>query len=223
MHLSKTGGGTIRYIMRKQYEGKRIYQINGRKDIETYDNMLPGERSGYDIVAGHFGIDFFHRLHKEFLLFTILRHPIERIISHYHYVSRMPAHEHNATIKLHQMPLMEYALNHHDKDIDNGYVRQLSGLDFEIGQCSDMHLRAAKANFSKYIFTYGFTERFEESLEQFVLKFNWDRTLIDDRRINEAPEGSKAQVSRSDRDRIADKNKFDVALYNWAAHRLAIN
>lgn len=219
MHLSKSGGSTIRYLLDIQYGSGQIYRINGWRDIEDYQNLSLQQRAEFDVVAGHFGMEFYQQFERKHLLFTMLRHPVDRILSHYLYVRRMPAHEHHEMTQ--DMSLIDYALSGHDKDIDNGYVRQLSGVDFEIGQCEEAHLEAARNNFMKHIYTYGFTEQFDSSVERFASAFGWDSSLIDhSTRLNEAPVETKQTVTPYQYRKISEQNAYDVALYEWAADRL---
>lgn len=215
LHLSKAGGSTIRHILKGQYKQDEIFLINGWKDIEDYDRLNVFEKERFNVIAGHFGMDFFHRLEGEFCLFSLLRHPVERIISHYHYVRRTSVHEFHANVQ--EMSMLEYALDHADKDIDNGYVRQLCGVDFDLGQCEEDHLRLAKDNFMNHMTVFGFTERMSESIEKLASRFGWNRAGIKPGlRLNETPSESKSIVSSNDREKIARRNKFDMALYNWA-------
>jgi hypothetical protein len=79
-HIHRTGGGTFRHILQDTY-GSRFFWGKDRNITmkpEHCERLINGKHA----VHGHFS---YERLKGSWPLVTLLRHPVERYISHYYY------------------------------------------------------------------------------------------------------------------------------------------
>jgi hypothetical protein len=89
VHLMKTGGQTMRTILRKNFGADHcdmlLFEQTTPRDWRWIGACYPRLRSiaGHGMVAG---IPEFEELHPEARYFTILREPVERAVSHYQFL-----------------------------------------------------------------------------------------------------------------------------------------
>src|SRR5258707_15443325 len=88
LHIPKTAGMTLYEIISHQFPRESIYWVAGhrnREDIQQFMEMPEDQRQQYRCMMGHtiFGIHDYFIQPVEYL--TILREPVDRIISHYYY------------------------------------------------------------------------------------------------------------------------------------------
>jgi hypothetical protein len=88
--ITKTGGSSLRRSLR-QLTGTKRYQSKG-KLWKRPENMEPGICAEIRLIEGHF--DYGRHVHfsRRPLYVTIVRDPIKRFFSWYHYVQRLPDH-----------------------------------------------------------------------------------------------------------------------------------
>jgi len=91
LHIPKCGGTTIDYILGKQFNQNEIYpfkRLNGAiaKNARSRARDLP--KFEEELISGHFPFWFLEEKdpdHETSFTFTVLRDPIERVLSHYQY------------------------------------------------------------------------------------------------------------------------------------------
>jgi hypothetical protein len=188
MHLPKTGGSTMRGIIKsiygphgaRNYSPMKEYLLGKMSEVELRRRELISEcdgNSGIRIVYGHifFGVDAY--LRRDCRYFTMLREPIGRLISNYHYRLQ---HGHCASPRI---SLDDYASGRSPTaemrfEADNLQTRLISSesgvpIGAGFGECTPQMLDAAKENLSASMVTFGLTERFDESLELLKEAFGW--------------------------------------------------
>lgn len=214
-HIPKTAGTTIRDILENQYGSRNVSLIYSQKNIEQDLNTQLA--TGAKVIMGHFRYpDFINKTESiEFL--TFLRNPVQRVISHYKYVasSKDPVH-----IQLIQQAesIEQFALLESQSNLQTKY---LSGYtDEEFLKDSDSALVVAKENLKNYLI--GITELFDESIVLFKEKLNWKKAYYVP--INKSKD-DKLIISKELEKSIANSNKLDIKLYEFALSRFkkAIN
>jgi len=85
VHIPKTGGKSFRYILMNQFEKCNGFKLSNPERIEWISQQTPEDLLRFDLIHGHFPYYFLPPMPKRFKFFTILRDPIERIISQYNY------------------------------------------------------------------------------------------------------------------------------------------
>ncbi|WP_051428308.1 sulfotransferase family 2 domain-containing protein [Bacillus sp. J33] len=81
MHIPKTGGTTLSRIIDMQYKPNEIYR--------TYKNVVKAQGKMTDnnirCIQGHDYFGIHKQINKPFKYVTLLRDPVERVISNYYY------------------------------------------------------------------------------------------------------------------------------------------
>src|SRR4030095_15973884 len=104
---------------------------------------------------------------------TMLRDPVDRVISHYNYVRHQPSHYlyHEAC----RMSLRDYVEFCGRQEPNNDQTRLLAGERNvpNFGQCSEEMLNIAKRNLADHFAVVGLTEEFDRSLIIMKRVFKW--------------------------------------------------
>ena len=222
LHLSKTGGNTLGKILKRQYS-PNIYEIRKKEEddsLECFLNMSQEKRNNIKLLlAGHMPLG----LHKYFssptTYITLLRNPVEGIISQYHAIRFNPRRGFYEAMKEKNMTLKDYAesgLN----GVNNFQVRLISG---NYGSPREMSeplpanaLAVAKDNLQKYFKVVGLTEKFDETLLVAKRVLNWEKRVYYYR--------ENVTKKRLDREKVTDEvmgaikrnNQLDLKLYEFA-------
>jgi len=90
-HIQKTAGASLRIVVKENYPPERLLESYGAAtDNEWYrlwwGSFTAGERSTIRCVAGHSANHLLPALDRPFRVLSILRDPVERVVSLYHYL-----------------------------------------------------------------------------------------------------------------------------------------
>jgi hypothetical protein len=141
----------------------------------------------------------------------MLRDPVARIVSHFHYVIRTPYHYLHDLVVNGKISLEEYATGKLSSELNNGQTKQIAGPSTG----SNNVLDCAKENLRHHFVAAGLTERFDESLILFRRFLGWSTVFYMPRNV--APgERSGYAISTETTELIAQHNQLDVQLYGFA-------
>lgn len=228
LHIPKAAGSTLHDIIERQYHPKAVFSITGNqvdKSIEEFRQLPELKRRQLKMIKGHLGFGLHEFLPQGADYFTLLRHPVDRILSHYYYVVRRPSHYlYNAVVD-NNMSLKDFARSGISYELDNGQARLLAGqqgqadLNIEIGQCSNTLLETAKQNLRNYFPVVGTTENFDRMLMLLKKNFNWKNILYVKKRVTQNRPKPK-QIDPDTRKIIETYNEIDLNLYQYAKQLL---
>jgi hypothetical protein len=208
MHIPKTGGTTLKNIINKQFEPGETW-FHMEKDMPPKLNQKSKENS-LKCVGGHCWYGLHKQFSKEYTYFTMLRNPIDRVISEYYYILERPHHkDHQKVMAMDLMGFMEqFPLKS-----TNQHTRRISG------NISSPHLQTAIENIHKDFAVVGLTEMFDESLFLMKQSFGWND--IDYEKVNITKKRpSINQIDEKVRSELERKNELDMALYKYAENMI---
>lgn len=173
----------------------------------------------YGCVLGHFGFGIHRYIHRDCLYFTMLRDPVQRVISDYFFILRkrkrflreISASGHASLEKFVEKSRVCQMGNHQTRllaSVDDRYDAEPAGI--EIGQAE---LARAKANLAERIGIIGLTEQFDESLILYRKSFGWPDIRYVPRNVS-AHKG--LDIPENTIQHIREYNRFDFELYDFA-------
>lgn len=224
-HVPKAAGSTLNDILRKQYDPARIYFINGanpKASLDAFKRLASGERRGFDLIAGHWAYQLREYARTDCAGITMLREPVDRIASHYHYVLRHPKHYLFAEVTRRQMGLLEYATSGISGELENYMTWVFSKRSHEeLRRSPDRAIQLAVRNLDEHFLVAGLTECFDQTVLLLKQQLHWPRwpwyirTNVTRRRPKRGQILSAAAVA------IRERNKLDLELYAHAQRRFA--
>lgn len=218
-HIPKTGGMSFHeFINRNVPDGTvlELYTIDNRDRLVALSRH---EQSQLHAVVGHLPFSYFRTFKpaKPTEHITVLREPIERIISFYHYITRHQTHYLHDKIVQGSLSLHDFVQQRLTLECDNLQVRYLCSDDLSgvaIGACTPQMLEQAKDNIASRFAAIGITEQFDDTLRLVAKAFDWRH--VQSPQINVAPKVNKdAPCSAETRALIASTNELDLELYEF--------
>lgn len=214
LHISKTGGTTMNGILHQQYRRDTIFNVSRINFPHQFDELptIPQEKV---LFKGHMLFGLHNYLPSPATYFTILRHPIERMISSYNYLRGNPDFKTLAkTIDMKsffQSILKEGKLGL----LTNRQTKIVSGHG--LVNCSDERalIEKAKENFDKHFAVVGLTKRFDETLVLLNNAFGWKNPVYV--RQNVSKKTSEMKTLDGETLKFLEYfNQLDIELYEYA-------
>jgi hypothetical protein len=224
LHIPKAAGTTLHSILEAHYAPSSFRTISDPDQMAKEFAQLPIEqREPIRLLKGHMAFGLHESLVGSSTYITLLRDPVDRIISHYYYVKRVPSHYLHQRVMERSMSLREYASSKLTDELDNGQVRLLAGVDSDrsvpIGACDTALLNVAKQNIETHFSLVGLSERFDESLALMAILLGWDWTPSYTNLNVSTNRPEKGRIDASTRKRIEQANPLDCEIYAWAKQR----
>lgn len=204
VHIPKTGGTTLWHIINQQYETGEFWSYNHQPD---YRQMIENAHK-MKCLIGHFPFGVHQHIKRPCTYFTMLRNPVERVISFYYYYRARAAPklvEHLSFADFLESPLFYH-------EISNTQTLYLAG-----GESPD--LQKAKENLSSHVAVPGIMEMFNESL--FFIKNECGWNINHYQSVNMATNRPAEMPFSPDLlDIVKRKNELDLELHEFARHLL---
>lgn len=204
LHIPKTAGSTLGQIFKNNVEPNKYYHFWSHPRLNEL-NILVSAKETY---FGHFRYGLHYYLNDSTIYYaTMLREPVDRVISYYHFHLQDP-----------EDPAHEFAMTHSFEEwleqsqaAQNEMTKCLSGIRSEFNP-SQKTFEMAKHHLRNMAFV-GLTERFEESLV--LMKFYFGFTNL---KFQSTKVGRKKPEKLSDEviEKIKQKNEMDIELYKMA-------
>ncbi|MDA0375998.1 MAG: sulfotransferase family 2 domain-containing protein [bacterium] len=193
MHMQKCGGTTLREVVERQFErpfhmNESIYR-GGWRVIERFEAMEPFQQKirqnllqEHDVLMGHLPYGVHTMLSKPSVYITMLREPLDRVVSLYEYWknSHLQTEIGDSLLEFLTTKVFGHALK------DNHMVRVFNGTKgFQVryGELTNDHLVTAIANMEKCAFV-GLAEHFDTSLSILQDMFGWEDISYASRNVN---------------------------------------
>lgn len=222
LHIPKAAGSSLRKVIEKEIKANQIstldlqvgeeFKLAGRFNAEELDKIR--------VFQGHMPFGLHREIYKPFTYITILRDPVERIISHYYFVLRNENHYLYREVTSKKMSLADYVMNKTTNELDNGQLRLISGDNMvDFGHCTEEMLDKAKYNLRHFFSIVGVSNRFDDVISLLRRHFGWKIKNYKKENVNERKAKSTI-IPQEVLDLIMENNQLDYALYKYALELL---
>jgi len=220
LHNAKTAGRTLLSYLVRIYGSRDIFWPTSLHGLVQFTVRPPDNVRELKFIGGHFNYGIHEPHFSDFVYFTFLREPVDRVASFYHYRKRSPQESDYQFINDNGLSLERYVSCGKAKETDNGLVRRISGAGMKpkFSGCSSELLDRAKTNIENHFIAVGLQERFPESLSLLRRVFGWPEAPVDDVNVN--PDRPARSELPPETVRLIERhNALDLELYRWAADR----
>lgn len=226
LHLPKAAGTTLTRVIDRYFAPGEIYPHQLIRQLPADDAALRASLRDARLVRGHFHPEIGDYLPREAVYVTMLRDPVQRVISGYHYLRRaaqdIPREQWFPNIaRAVEMPLAQWLVSGPGNDPGqsvlefsrNGMCRFLAGAD-----CPERDLLDRALATLDRCAVVGVSERFAESVDLLCYRMGWDWPG------DMTAHNVRPRVTNEGREVLAfirQQNALDDALYEHARERLA--
>ncbi len=220
LHIPKTAGSSLQQIIQRQYAPNQMYVIAKVAETEKFTTLPEQTRNSVRMLTGHlpFGThEAFTKGTTEY--FTLLREPIDRVISNYYHIFSNQAHHFHQQLHTGKYSLRQLLESGKILNMNNCMIRFLSGdAKRKYDECDPPMLEQALLNLSTFPLV-GLQEYFELFLIRLMDRYHWKNPYHFLKRISTA----RIAVNDADkptRDCVEHYNKLDIELYRIMRERI---
>jgi len=222
LHIPKTAGSTFHMILNKRYSKSDIYNIFGARysddEVKKFIALENSEKADIRLLKGHMPFGLHNYMPSKCSYITILRDPVERVISQYYYIKKNKHNPFHDQVENKSMSLQDFVTSGLSNGMNNTQCRFISG-DFDkypYGQCTDDLYIEVVNNINNFFVWIGITDRFDESVLVLSHLLGWSSPPY---YIRENVSKIRKSVNKLDKDTIdiiKEYNIFDIKLYEFA-------
>lgn len=212
LHLPKSGGNTFYGIISGQ---KRYRATCDILNCNVYD-LTPEEKKRVEMVYGHMAFGVHEQLPQaDFAYITFLRHPIDRVISHYYFHRGITDPTNPLGEMFNNMTLYEYVTSAEWNDNPAVAASTVNIQTRMLTETMEDNLETAKNNLLRHFTVVGTTERFDETLSVLEKKLGWEIEAYEKVNVTSVRPALE-EIPREIIEIIKSKNEHDLALYHLA-------
>jgi hypothetical protein len=167
-------------------------------------------------VTGHFSFGIHLHISSPSKYVTIVRNPIDRLLSLYFHILKWPRSPQQKRIVQAGLSLEQFVTMSGYTQADNGQARRLAGVEPEFGECDEDLLTLAKTNISRHFATVGLVERFDESIVLIKRAFGWPLELRYWKRLVNKERPPADGIAPRTLEILRERNWLDLRLYEYA-------
>ena len=221
LHVPKTGGTTLQHILQRCYARNELCTFtdaNRESQIANFTRLAAEQRAQYRLIQGHLSFGFHRYLPGDSIYITLLRDPISRALSFYHYAQSHPGHYLHPVLKSDQvdlkMLLKERTVT--TQELFNLQTGMIAGGEYYDSErpADRAALERAKRNLQDH-FVVGLTDEFDASVRLMSQLFGWNVGAYGKRNVTRRKRGTDALDSET-MSLLHQANALDIELYQFA-------
>ena len=219
LHIPKTGGRSLQHILLRKYSGDEVV-VDAHNKLDEIADWPEERKRNIRYLQGHFFYGAHRILSQECRYVTILREPVDRVISHYYFIRRNSSHPLNRVVLEQGIGLEDYVTSGVCDEVSNDQARLIAGVKRDASIDTNDMLRMAKENIDKDFMVVGIVEKFDETLMLLKRELGL-RNVFYGIRNQTIGRPLKEQIPERTLSIICERNSADIALYDYARDRLA--
>ncbi|HWA91791.1 MAG TPA: hypothetical protein VG889_17265 [Rhizomicrobium sp.] len=202
-HAQRTGGNTMRnHVLSAALGEERVY-CRKRNGAVKWRELTAKDVAGFKAVTDHFDFRDNPKIGRPLLPIAVLRHPLYRAVSIYHFVRRKKTHrEHAMACALELEPFYEKASLIYPRYYRNLQCRRVCGVD---------DARIALEWIDEKFLGVGFTEHLGDFANALAGAMGWRALEIEEGEPDAAR--YEAEITPSFRERVLGDNAEDLLLW----------
>lgn len=161
LHVPKTAGTTVAFALMDNFadEQRLLYQ-----GIDQVERLGESVRRQLRFVRGHFAYGLHELFPQPCEYITVLREPVDRLLSLYGYIKRKPAHPLHEWMNKEDVSFEEFLDSKVTIELDNHQTRMLSASKSPFGQMSQNEMMLAIRHLEQCA-VVGIQDRLEDFIE----------------------------------------------------------
>jgi hypothetical protein len=220
LHVPKAAGTTLQTIIERHYRPSEVF-FAGTVVHEALAELRRADvevRAGIRFATGHMAYGVHDDLPGPSSYFTVLRDPVDRVVSFYYFVRQNSFHYLHDFSTAAGRDLEGFMEGRPSIMVDNAQTRLIAGIwdDVPFGQLGPEALELAKRRLRERFDVVGLSERFDETLLMLGRWYGW-RHLYSARQNVTGARRATRELSDSERRAVARHNRLDQQLYDYAA------
>lgn len=214
LHLPKTAGTTLNRLIEREYPLREMYSVDpvlyewsSARLRKLSERRLRRTR----IFKGHMLFGLHEVLPQPATYITVLRDPVERVLSAFYFMRSHKLHPLYWKLRNEKWTVEEFAQRYPRNNVQ---CKIIANAHYH-SSCTQEVLDRAIEHLNNHFSVVGLSERFEESLALMKLRFGWQLKSYSS--FNVTPDRpKKGDLPQATLDLIAEKNRFDINLYQHA-------
>jgi hypothetical protein len=231
LHIPKTGGTTLYRIIDNQFDRSVIYFLgpssNIAKNMSDFKKLPIELRQRIKLLKGHM---LFNTRPDEYMpepctYITLLREPIDRVISTYYYILEHHEHYFHKHLTSNKIDLKAFVQSNHPA-VNNMQTYLLSSFNPALLEKLDVKnypweslLESAMTNIEQHFAVTGVLEEYEEFLILLKKQFGWNISPYTRQNIT-LGRLPKESIPDEIISIITEANKSDIELYHYVFTRM---
>lgn len=215
MHIPRTGGGTLVQVLRRQYAPHQVYSgdLTFPSELAAFDQVPRTERDEFRLIVGHLVVGVHKQLSHEATYITLLREPIQRVISQYFFALERDQLQPPLDEAMRDLSLRDFVESGiRFRHTNNSMTRFFAGVGpLERTEATSELLDRARLNLRSHFSVVGVTELFDETVVMGTRVFGWRRPYYVRQHV--ADRIGRPSVDDSTLALIREHNQFDIELY----------
>lgn len=234
LHIPKAGGTTLRRLLYSIYGENSICpmpQLQPDRNAEEGVKIEKRRREleerlktgSIRVCTGHFNMAMASLLPPDTRYFTMVREPVSRVVSAYHYMKRKEAHPLHRRLNDENISLEQFVSGDYTNEVTNDQTWRIAGITWEEFDARPHDnppeiLSRALANIERYFDMAAIMEDYDSSLLLLKRIYRWPWPYY--RKRNTAGKKKGAGTPESVKAVIRERNQLDGELHRILRERL---